>query len=126
MDETAPVTCKVADFGLSRHFDPAWRRAGAWRGAAAVLRCDLDRLDELDQVGDRPSARRRRGSREHLLHPRAARPDRPADAQPRQSVGELRRRRSGALYGPIGGVGNVVGLSTSVIHSSTESADEAQ
>ncbi len=42
-------------------------------------------LDELDQVGDRPSARRRRSGRGDLLHPRDARPDRPADAQPRQS-----------------------------------------
>ena len=42
-------------------------------------------VDELDQVGDRPSARRRRRGRGDLLHPRDARPDRPADAQPRQS-----------------------------------------
>ena len=51
----------------------------------AVRQRDRRAVDELDQVGDRPSARRRRRGREHLLHPRHARPDRPADAQPRQS-----------------------------------------
>ena len=56
-------------------------------------------VDELDQVGDRPSARRRRGCREHLLHSRHARPDRPADAQPRQSERGHGRRRSRAAQG---------------------------
>ena len=70
---------------------------------APVRQRDRQRVDELDQVGDRPPARRRRRGREHLLHPRDARPDRPADAQPRQSErGHARastsfrtRRRSG-------------------------------
>ena len=47
-----------------RHLDPARRRARARRGAPAVRQCDRDRLDELDQVGDRPPARRRRRGRD--------------------------------------------------------------
>ena len=53
---------------------PCWKRV-----------CDQPTmcLDEQHQVGDRASARRRGGRREHLLHPRDPRPDRPPDAQSR-------------------------------------------
>ncbi len=44
-----------------------------------------NRFDELDQVGNRAPAGRRRRGRDDLLHPRYPRPDRAADAQPRQS-----------------------------------------
>ena len=54
-----------------RHLDAARRRARARRGAPAVRQCHRQRVDELDQVGDRPPARRRGRGREHLLHPRA-------------------------------------------------------
>ena len=76
-----------------RHLDAARRRARAGRGPPAVRQRDRQRVDELDQVGDRPSARRRRRGRSDLLHPRAARPDRAADAQPRQSERGHGRRR---------------------------------
>ena len=68
-----------------RHLDPDGRRARAGRGARVFGDASGDDVDELDQVGDRPSARRRGRGREHLLHPRDPRPDRAADAQPRQS-----------------------------------------
>ena len=54
-----------------RHLDAARRRARARRGAAAVRQRHRNAVDELDQVGDRPPARRRRSGRKHLLHPRA-------------------------------------------------------
>ena len=47
-----------------RHLDAARRRARARRGAPAVRQCNRRPVDELDQVGDRPSARRRRRGRE--------------------------------------------------------------
>ncbi len=52
--------------------DPTWRRAGAGRGPPPVRRCDLDGVDEFDQVGDRASARRRGCGGGDLLHSRAA------------------------------------------------------
>ena len=47
-----------------RHFDAARRRAGAGRGAPPVRQRDRQHLDELDQVGDRPFAGRRRRGRD--------------------------------------------------------------
>ena len=53
-------------------------------------------VDVLDQIGDRPSARRGRRGRGDLFDPRDARPDRAADPQSRQSVGRDRDRSRAA------------------------------
>jgi 3-oxoacyl-[acyl-carrier-protein] synthase II len=71
----------------------------ARRGEAPVRQCDRQGVDELDQVGDRPPARRRGRGRGDLLHPGDPRPDRAADAQPRQSGRGHGRRRSRAAQG---------------------------
>ena len=64
----------------------------------AVWRCDRRLVDVVHQVRDRPLARRCGCGGEHLLHPRDARPDRTADAEPRQSEQQLRGRRPGAAH----------------------------
>ena len=52
--------------------------------------------DVVDQVLDRPSARRRGRGGGDLLHPRDPRPDRAADAQSRQPLGRDRDRSRAA------------------------------
>ena len=64
------------------------RRSSSARSAALFGNAIGKRVDELDQVGDRPSARRRRRGREHLLHPRDPRPDRAR----RRSISTIRAR----------------------------------
>ena len=63
------------------------------RRQAAVRQFGRQAVDVVDQVGDRAPAGCGRRGRGDLLHPGAARPDRPADAQSGQSVGRLRRHR---------------------------------
>ena len=60
------------------------------RGRAAVRQCRWQGLHVVDQIGNRPSARRRRCGRGDLLGPRDQRQYRAADAQSRQSVGARR------------------------------------
>ncbi len=76
----------------ARHLDPARRRDRAGRRQAAVRRPCLPAVDVVDQIGDRPSARRRRQRRGDLLDPGDARRGRAADAQPRKPVAVLRHR----------------------------------
>ena len=71
----------------ARHLDAARRRDRARRGAAAGRQRREPHLDVVDQVVDRPSARRGRRGRGDLLDPGDARQGRAADAQSRQSVG---------------------------------------
>ncbi len=72
--------CRTSITSTPRHLDPARRRAGAGRGAAAVRRCDRHAVHVVDQVGDRASAGWCGRGRVDLLHPGDARPDRAADA----------------------------------------------
>ena len=70
------------------------RRDRTRRRRAAVRQCGGELVDVVDQIGDRPSARRGRRDRGDLLDPGDPRPDRAADAQPRQSRRSRRRSTS--------------------------------
>ena len=52
----------------ARHLDPARRRDRARRGQAPVRRCRLSRVDVVDQVGDRPSARAPPAASKRFFH----------------------------------------------------------
>ena len=74
-----------------RHLDHG-RRDRTARGRARRRQRRRQGVDVVDQVGDRPSSRRRRGGRGDLLAARHPRQHRAADAQPRQSLGGDRHR----------------------------------
>ena len=74
---------------------PLGRRDRAGCGQAPVRQFGRQAVDVLDQVGDRPSPGCRRRGRGDLLHPGDPRPDRPADLEPGQPVGRLRRHGPG-------------------------------
>jgi 3-oxoacyl-[acyl-carrier-protein] synthase II len=64
----AGVTASDIDY-INAHgtFDAAWRRDRAWRCAAAAWQRGIQGVDVLDQVVDRPSARRGRCDRSDFL-----------------------------------------------------------
>ena len=66
---------------------PARRRDRARRRRAPARQCGLQGVDVVDQVLDRPSARRGRGGRGDFQHSGDSRQHRAADHQSRQSVG---------------------------------------
>ena len=67
------------------HLDAARRRDRIARGRAPARRRGDERVDVLDQIVDRPSARRGRRGRGDFLDSGDSRRDRAADAQSRQS-----------------------------------------
>ncbi len=94
----------------ARHLDPARRRDRARRGQAPVRPRRQAALDVLDQVRDRPPARRRRQRGSDFFTSGALSPDGAADAQPRPTLAGL-RPRSGPLRGKAaGGAGGIVEL----------------
>ena len=76
------------------HLDADGRRDRAQRRRAPRRQRRGQALDVLDQVGDRPSARRRRRGRGDLLGARHPRRYRAADLQPRQPLASTRRSTS--------------------------------
>jgi 3-oxoacyl-[acyl-carrier-protein] synthase II len=95
----AKIYAEIIGYGMSGdayHVTaPHPEGAGGYRAMEVAMKrsgLDLSDIDYINAHGTSTPMRRRRG-RGDILHPGDARPDRAADAEPRQSQRQLRRRR---------------------------------